>query len=140
MHRILGFATAAALALSTSAVMAGPALDMAQIRIDAIASGDIEAITSAYGADANLGWIGGPLDGTYSTPDAISEVWTKFTKAQGEQTAETGDAWEATNPKGSTVAVNVTFKGAMTVPVLYVLTYREGKLVDEIWQVNPPAQ
>ncbi|QQR39042.1 nuclear transport factor 2 family protein [Devosia rhizoryzae] len=141
MPRILSLATAAIIALSTaSAALAGPALDMAQTRIDAIAKGDIDTVTGAYSADATLGWVGGPLDGTYNTPEAIAEVWTKFATAQGEQTVEMGDAWEATNPKGSTVAVNVTFKGAMTVPVLYVLTYRDGKLVDEIWQVNPPAQ
>lgn len=140
MHQIMALAVAVTFALSNSAALAGPALDMAQTRIDAIAKGDIQAITSAYGADATLGWVGGPLDGVYATSEAIAEVWKKFATAQGKQSAQVGDAWEATNSKGSTVAVQVTFKGVMTVPVLYVLTYRNGKLVNEIWQVNPPAQ
>ncbi|MFU0506368.1 hypothetical protein [Pseudaminobacter sp. NGMCC 1.201702] len=43
------------------------------------------------------------------------------------------------NPVGTTVSVNVTFKGKTTVPVLYVATYRDSKLVAEVWQVSPPA-
>ena len=32
-----------------------------------------------------------------------------------------------------------TFAGNNTVKVRHVLLYRDGKLVDEIWQVNPAA-
>lgn len=91
--------------------LCGPALDLAKARIEAIAKGDVANITGAYGPDASLNWIGGPLDGSYASSDAISEVWTKFSNAQGTQTANVGDVWEATNPKGATVVANVVFEG-----------------------------
>ncbi|MFG1351441.1 hypothetical protein [Xanthobacter autotrophicus] len=46
---------------------------------------------------------------------------------------------EAANPKGATVTADVAFAGKSTVKVRYVLVYRDGKLIDEIWQVNPAA-
>jgi len=139
MRRLLAVILPATLLVS-SAAFAGPALDMAKTRIDAIAKGDMAAVTGAYGAKASLDWIGGPLDGQYASADAIAGVWAKFAKVQGEQKATIGDTWEAANPKGATVAANVVFEGKNKVPVLYVMTYRDGKLVDEIWQVNPPKQ
>lgn len=126
--------------MCTGAAFAGPAMDMAKTRIEAIAKGDVATITKDYGKDPSLAWIGGPLDGTYASEKAIAEVWTKFSTAQGEQTATVGEVWEAANPKGATVAANVVFAGKNKVPVLYIMTYRDGKLVDEIWQVNPPAK
>ena len=46
---------------------------------------------------------------------------------------------EVANPKGATVTSDVTFAGKNTVKVRYVMVYRDGKLADEIWQVNPSA-
>ncbi|WP_108610862.1 nuclear transport factor 2 family protein [Aminobacter sp. MSH1] len=140
MRRIIAATLPVAFMLVSGAAFAGPALDMAKARIDAIAKGDVAAVTAEYTPDAALSWVGGPLDGSYSTGEMISEVWTKFSNAQGPQTATVGDVWEAANPKGATVVANVVFAGKSKVPVLYVMTYRDGKLVDEIWQVNPPAQ
>lgn len=132
-------ATLALVAASGSAALAGPAEDLARSRINAIAGGDLAAVTSAYGLAATLHWVGGPLDGTYGQPDKIKEVWSKFFAAQGAQKAKVAAATEAANPKGGTVTVDATFAGKNTVKVRYVLLYRDGKLVDEIWQVNPAA-
>ena len=140
MHKNLIAYFPIALLLTAGIAHAGPAMDMAKARIDTIAKGDVASITKDYGANASLDWIGGPLDGTYSTPENITAVWTKFSAAQGPQKATIGDVWEAMNPKGSTVAANVVFEGKNKVPVLYIVTYRDGKLVGETWQVNPPAK
>ena len=126
-------------AASGSAALAGPTEDLARSRIDAIAGGDLAAVTSAYAPAATLHWVGGPLDSSYSQPDKIKGVWSKFFAAQGGQKATIAAMTEATNPKGGTVTADVTFAGKNTVKVRYVLLYRDGKLVDEIWQVNPAA-
>lgn len=135
------FAAAAALAAAATApAYAGPALDMAKARIEAIVSGDSAALMAAYAETARLDWVGGPLDGTYDGAAAIAPVWTKFVAAQGKQSATVSETVEAANPAGATVAMNVVFKGEKTVPVLYVMTFRGEKLVGETWQVNPPAK
>lgn len=117
--------------------LAGPAADMAQAHIAAIAKGDVSAITAGYAPNATLHWVGGPLDGFYAAPDKVKEVWTKFTAAQGEQKTTVSDLNEAANPKGATVTANVVFAGKNAVKVRYVLLYVDGKLADEIWQVDP---
>jgi hypothetical protein len=126
-------------AASGSVALAGPAEDLAKSRIDAVAGGDLATVTAAYGPDAILHWVGGPLDGTYSQPGKIKEVWSKFFATQGAQKATIAATTEAANPKGGTVTVDATFTGKNTVKVRYVLLYRDGKLLDEIWQVNPAA-
>ncbi|QFR32362.1 nuclear transport factor 2 family protein [Ancylobacter sp. TS-1] len=132
-------ATLVLVAASGSAALAGPIGDLAKSRIDAIASGDLAAVTAAYDPAATLHWVGGPLDGTYGQPGKIKEIWSKFFAAQGAQKATIATTAEAANPKGGTVTVDVAFAGKNTVKVRYVLLYRDGKLVDEIWQVNPAA-
>jgi len=127
------------IAASGSAALAGSAEDLARSRITAIAGGDLAVVSAAYGPGATLHWVGGPLDGTYSQPAKIKEVWSKFFAAQGAQKATIAAAVEAANPKGGTVTVDATFAGKNTVKVRYVLVYRGDKLVDEIWQVNPAA-
>lgn len=103
-----------------------------------IARGEVGALVGAYGPSATLHWVGGPLDGTYSSSDKLKEAWTKFTGAQGsDQKAKIAAISEAANPKGATVTADVVFAGKNTVKVRYVLLYREGKLADEVWQVNP---
>lgn len=129
----------ALIAACGSAALAGPAEELARSRLNAIAGGDLATVTAAYGPAATLHWVGGPLDGTYSQPDKIKEVWSKFFAAQGAQKATIAATNEAANPKGGTVTADVTFAGKNTVKVRYVLLYRDGKLVDEIWQVNPAA-
>ena len=128
-----------ALTLLTGAAFAGPAEDMAKTRIDAIAKGDVAAVTAGYADGTTLNWVGGPLDGKYTGADKLKEVWTKFTTAQGEQKATVAAIAESANPKGATVTANVVFTGKNSVKVRYVLLYRDGKLADEIWQVDPNA-
>lgn len=140
MTRLSAFTTPlAVLLLSASAAMAGPAGDLAKSRITSIAAGDLAAVTGVYAPGARLHWVGGPLDGTYEGPEALMAVWTKFFKAQGPQQPHIAALSEAANPKGATVTADVAFAGKAKVKVRYVLVYRDGKLVDEVWQVNPAA-
>lgn len=127
----------AAFGLSSLAHAAESPLEAARAHIEAIAAGKVDAITASYAPNAVLEWVGGPLDGRYAAPDEIKTTWTKFTKANGTLKAEISQLQEAANPKGATVTADVVFQGKTAIPVRYVLTYRDGKLVDEIWQIDP---
>lgn len=123
-------------ALGTSFALAGPAGDMAKSHIEAIAKGDIDLITAAYAPSATLHWVGGPLDGTFTGSD-IAATWTKFAKAQTGLKATVVKMSESMNPKGATVIADVVFANDAKIPVKYVMTFRDGMLVDEIWQIDP---
>ena len=123
------------LALATPA-LAGPA-DDAQKHFQAIAAGDLTALSSAYAENARLEWVGGPLDGAYAGSAAIQGVWEKFAKAQGPLTLAVAKVEESANPKGSTVTAQVLFTGKAPIKVRYVLTYRDGKIASETWQIDP---
>ncbi len=123
--------------LAITAAHAGPAADKAKAHIDAIAKGDVAAITAAYDYGSTLQWVGGPLDGVYAGGEKLGEVWTKFTKAQGPLKATVSSSLESANPKGATVISNVTFEGKAPIKVRYVMTFREDKLVNEVWQIDP---
>ena len=127
---------ATALTLAARSAFAAPAHD-ARTRCPAIASGDTQIVMRAYADQAQLNWVGGPLDGTYATTDAIRGTWEKFGKAVGPLKLTIGSIEESANPKGSTVSANVVFEGKMPIKVRYVLTYREGKIVSETWQIDP---
>ena len=132
-------ATATAFALATlfsGTAFAGPA-DDARTHFQAIASGDTQIVMRAYADQAQLNWVGGPLDGTYATTDAIRGTWEKFGKAVGPLKLTVGQIEESANPKGATVSANVVFEGKMPIKVRYVLTFREGKIVSETWQIDP---
>ncbi|BBP03544.1 hypothetical protein TPL01_10830 [Sulfuriferula plumbiphila] len=128
-------ATAVSFAITTSA-LAAP-VDDAQAHFNAIAAGDVAAIMQQYGAQPILEWVGGPLDGTYVGADKVRETWGKFTKGSPNLKASVGKMEESANPKGATVTANVVFQGQNAIKVRYVLTYREGKIVNEIWQIDP---
>lgn len=115
---------------------AGPA-DDAQAHFKAIASGDVEGIMSQYADNAAFQWVGGPLDGAYQGADKIREVWSKFAKANGPMELTVAKVEESANPKGATVTANVEFKGKNAIKVRYALVYRDGKLVNEVWQIDP---
>lgn len=129
---------AAALAASTGA-FADPAAD-AQRHFEAIASGHVDAIMSAYSSDARFQWVGGPLNGNYVGTKPIRAVWTKFAKANAPLQVEITKLEENANPAGATVTANVEFKGKKPIKVRYVLLYRGGKLVDEVWQIDPKLE
>jgi hypothetical protein len=120
-----------------SSAMASPATDAAQVHFAAVGSNDIAVLMRGYADNAQLNWIGGPLDGAYSGADAIQGTWSKFGKAMGPSTVTVNNLEESANPKGSTVSANVQFQGKMPIKVRYVLTYRDGKLVNETWQIDP---
>lgn len=122
------------LALATPA-LAGPA-DDAQKHFQAIAAGDLVALGGSYAENARLEWVGGPLDGSYAGA-AIQGVWEKFAKAQGPLTVAVSKVEESANPKGATVTANVVFTGKAPIKVRYALTYRDGKIAAETWQIDP---
>lgn len=124
-----------ALAAATSA-HAAPS-DDARTHFQAIGSGDLSVVMRGYADQAQFNWIGGPLDGTYASSDAIRGVWEKFTKSQGPLKVSVDKLEESANPKGSTVSANVQFEGKAPIKVRYVLTFREGKIVSETWQIDP---
>lgn len=117
--------------------MAGPAADEARLHFKAIAACDVEQLLRAYSQDASLQWVGGPLDGVHAGSDKLREVWSKFAKSQGALDHAVNNLQENANPKGATVTANVEFKGKNTIKVRYVLTYRDGKIASETWQIDP---
>lgn len=123
------------LSLSGTA-LAGPAADAAKLHFKAIAAGDVEQLMRGYSDDANLQWVGGPLDGVYTGGDKLRAVWSKFAQAQGALGHAVNNVQENANPKGTTVTANVEFQGKNTIKVRYVLTYRGDKIVNEIWQID----
>ena len=128
--------TAAALLTLSTAAFAG-ATDDANAHFKAIGAGNVEQIMLGYADNAVFQWIGGPLNGVYTANDKIKEVWSKFAKGNAPLEVTAGKVEESSNPAGSTVTANVEFKGKNTIKVRYVLTYREGKLVNEVWQIDP---
>ena len=127
--------TTVSFALATSA-LAAPA-DDATAHFNAIAAGDVGAIMQQYGPQPILEWVGGPLDGTYIGIDKVRETWSKFTKGSPNLKVSVDKVEESANPKGTTVTANVVFQGQNAIKVRYVLTFRDGKIIDEIWQIDP---
>ena len=127
---------ATALLFAAQGAVAGPA-DDARAHFQAIGSGDVQTVMSGYADNAHLNWVGGPLDGTYDSRDVIRGVWEKFTKSAGPLKVSVDKLEESANPKGSTVSANVQFEGKAPIKVRYVLTFREGKIVSETWQIDP---
>lgn len=110
---------------------------LAKSHFDSIASGNVKNIMIQYSKNASLHWVGGPLDGQYSGQEQLSQVWGKFTNALGPMSVSVTNVVENKNPKGATVTADVLFTGKKTIPVRYVLSYRDNKLVNEIWQISP---
>ena len=139
---VLVAAFAAECAMSPLA-WAGP-LDeaRAQAHLNAVASGDIEALMRDYDDDAYMDWIGGPLDGRYRGKVAIQAVWQKFIAANaGKPRPAKFSKLEAyANPKGATVDASAEYGGTTPVKVWHALTYRDGTLTTEIWQIAPTIQ
>ena len=105
-------ACATAMLFAASGAMAAPA-DDAKTHFQAIGSGDLSVLMRGYADNAQFNWVGGPLDGTYASADAIRGVWEKFTKSQGPLKVSVDKLEESANPKGATVSANVQFDGKM---------------------------
>ena len=129
-------ACAAAALFAATGAMAAP-VDDAKTHFQAIGSGDLAVVMRGYADQAQFNWVGGPLDGTYMSADAIRGLWEKFTKSQGPLKVSVDKLEESANPKGSTISANVQFEGKAPIKVRYVLTFREGKIVSETWQIDP---
>ena len=129
-------ACAAAMMFAASSATAAPA-DEARTHFQAIGSGDLSVVMRGYADNAQFNWVGGPLDGTYTTSDAIRGTWEKLMKSQGAMRVTVDKLEESANPKGSTISANVQFEGKAPIKVRYVLTFREGKIVSETWQIDP---
>ena len=126
----------AALMLTAAIATTAPA-DDARAHFQAVGSGDMQVLMSGYADPAQFNWVGGPLDGLYATSDAIRGVWTKFTQSQGLMKVSINQLEESINPKGATLSANVLYEGKSPIKVRYVLTYREGRIVSETWQIDP---
>jgi len=122
------------------AAQAGP-LDEAKAKahLQAVASGDLDALMRDYPEDAYMDWVGGPLDGRYRGKAAIREVWKKFIANNGgkPRPAKFGKLEAYGNPKGVSIAVAAEYGGEKPVNVWHVLVYRDGELATEIWQIAP---
>ena len=125
------------------AVVAGP-LDeaKAQAHLNAVAAGDLEALMRDYAEDAYMDWVGGPLDGRYHDKAAIRAVWQKFIAANAgkPRPAKFGKLESYANPKGASVEATAEYGGATPIKVWHALTYRDGVLTTEIWQISPAIQ
>lgn len=120
--------------------VAGP-LDEAKARahLDAVAAGDLDALMRDYPEDAYMEWVGGPLDGRYRGKAAIRAVWEKFIAANSgkPRPAHFGPLSAFANPKGTSVEARAEYGGTPPVKAWHVLTYRDGELTTELWQIAP---
>jgi hypothetical protein len=126
-----------------SVALAGP-IDESKARahLDAVAAGDLDALMRDYSDDAYMDWVGGPLDGRYHGKAEIRKVWEKFiaVNAGKPRPAEFGKLVQYANPKGTSVEAKASYGGALPLKVLHLLTYRDGELNTEIWQIAPAVQ
>lgn len=123
--------------------LAGP-LDeaKAQAHLNAVAAGDLEALMRDYEEDAYMDWVGGTLDGRYRGKAAIRTVWQKFIAANAgkPRPAKFSKPQAYANSKGTTVQAEAEYGGTTPLKVWHALTYRDGKLATEIWQIAPAIQ
>jgi ketosteroid isomerase-like protein len=142
MLRLLIAVLALLIAVAQPAV-AGPLDDArAKAHLDAIAAGNLAVLMRDYADDAYMDWVGGPLDGRYRGKTAIAEVWKKFIASNAGQPrpAKFSKLESYANPNGASVEASAEYGGAKPVKVWHVLTYRDGSLTTEIWQVAPAIQ
>lgn len=126
--------------LATHLASAGPLEEArAQAHLNAVAAGDLDGMMRDSEEDAYLDWIGGPLDGRYRGKAQIKAVWQKFIAANAGQPrpAQFSPLVAHTNAKGATVHASAEYGGTTPVKVWHALTYRDGSLGTEIWQIAP---
>jgi len=123
--------------LSLSALAYAAPADDATAHFKAIGAGNVDQLMMDYGATPTMQWVGGKLDGAYTGKDSIREVWSKFSKNFAPLEVSISKVEESANPNGATVTANIAFKGKLVSTVRYVLVYRDGKVVNEIYQIDP---
>jgi len=136
---LLHTVAAMALAMAAGAACAGAA-DDAERHMRAIAANDLDTLMSGYADGATMVWVGGPLDGIYRGEAQLRELWTKFAKVQGPLEVAIAQVQENGNPKGATVSANARYRGQNQTKVRQVVVFREGKIVSEVWQIDPAMQ
>ena len=123
--------------------VAGP-LDEAKAKahLEAVAAGDLEALMRDYADDAYMEWVGGPLDGRYRGKAEIRAVWQKFIAVNDgkPRPATFGKLKAFANPHGTSVEAGVGYGGKLPMKVWHALTYRDGDLTTEVWQIAPALQ
>jgi hypothetical protein len=133
----------AMLPLAAQPAFAGP-LDDARARahLDAVAAGDLDSLMRDYADDAYFEWVGGPLDGRYRGKAAIRAVWEKWIAANAgkPRPAKFGKPTSFANPRGASIESRADYAGAVPVKVWHVMTYRDGELTTEVWQIAPALQ
>jgi hypothetical protein len=105
----------------------------AKAHLEAIATGDLEAVMQDYSKDAFLEWVGGPHDGQYRGREAIRAMWKDFFLDR-LRPAKLGELITHSNPKGVSIATSVEYSGKRNVKVWHLFVYRDGVLAAEIWQ------
>jgi len=138
--RFLTLAIAAVPWCVAPSAFAGP-LDEAKARahLDAIAAGDLDGLMRDYADDAYMEWVGGPLDGRYRGKDQIRVVWQKFIAINEGKPRPTklGKLQAYANPRGASIEAKAAYDGKLPIKAWHVLTYREGELTTEVWQIAP---
>ncbi len=136
---IASFIAASVLLLGAQSALAGTDAVRAEAYFNAISGGNAETVTSFYADKAEFHWVGGPLAGVYKGKDQINGVWQRFSKAAGDIDYKALDLSESRNGRVSTVTARVNLIGPKEVPVKFILMFEDGKIVNEIWQVDKPA-
>lgn len=143
IRKLICLAAAVACCCLGPAATAGP-LDEAKARahLDAVAAGDLEALMQDYADDAFFEWVGGPLDGRYRGKEQIRAVWQKWIAANGGKArpVSRGKPAAYANPKGATIEVRSAYEGTTPVRVWHAMSWRDGQLATEVWQIAPALQ
>ena len=99
-------ACAAAMLFSATCAMSAPA-DDAKTHFQAIGSGDLSIVMRGYAEQAQFNWVGGPLDGTYTSADAIRGTWEKLIKSQGPMKVSVDKLEESASCRACRVVASV---------------------------------
>lgn len=129
------------LLLFSAAALAGP-LDEAKIRerIEAISAGKTDALMRDYDGAAVMQWVGGKFDGVYRGTGELRKLWDDFRAFQGPMKLTVGEVVSHGNPNGVTVLAKARYLGKLDVRVQHAFVLRDGKVVLEVWQIDPRIQ
>ena len=137
--KTLAGAASALFLLGIQTVAAGTDRVRAEAYFNAISGGNAETIASFYADNAEFHWVGGPLAGVYKGKTEIKGVWERFSKAAGDINYKVLELSESQKGKRSTVTARVNFIGPKEVPVRFIMVYENGKIVNEVWEVDKPV-
>jgi len=127
--------------LFSAATLAGP-VDEAQIRerLETIAAGGTDALMRDYDSAAAMQWVGGKFNGTYRGAGELRKLWVDFHAFQGPMKLTIGPVVSHGDPNGVTVLAQARYIGKLDVRVQHAFVLRDGKVVMEVWQIDPRIQ